>query len=164
MTALKWPRPGRFHIRDAILARRHSRFSHVFGQISDGKPSILLFFAKKCDGAKLAPSRGWRFRDVILTRRREQQIPPCARSFSIFDKKKTLLLEPPKVNPIHRVPHTGWQQGGIPEEGENRRTCTIRNFLHAFEVPSMTDYPLDAVSAAGPLCTHGKDKPGLGGP
>ena len=90
MTALKWPRPVRFHIRNAILARRHSRFSHVFGQISDGKPSILLFFAKKCDGAKLAPSRGWRFRDVILTRRREQQIPPCARSFSIFDKKNVV--------------------------------------------------------------------------
>ena len=28
----------------------------------------------------------------------------------------------------------------------------------------MSAYPLDAVSAAGPLCTHGKDKPGLGAP
>ena len=28
----------------------------------------------------------------------------------------------------------------------------------------MTAYPLDAVSAAEPLCTHGKDKPGLGAP
>ena len=27
----------------------------------------------------------------------------------------------------------------------------------------MTAYPLDAVSAAGPLCTHGKDKPGCRG-
>ena len=88
MTALKWPRPGGFHIRDAILARRHLRFSHFFGKISDGKPSILRFFAKKCDGAELAPSRGWRFRDAILTRRREQQIPPCLRSFLIFDEKK----------------------------------------------------------------------------
>ena len=26
------------------------------------------------------------------------------------------------------------------------------------------DFPLDAVLAAGPLCTHGKDKPGLGAP
>ena len=69
MTALKWPRPGGFHIRDAILARRHSRFSHVFDEISDGKLSILRFFAKKCDGAKLASSRGWRFRDAILARR-----------------------------------------------------------------------------------------------
>ena len=28
----------------------------------------------------------------------------------------------------------------------------------------MTASPRDAVSAAGPLCTHGKDKPGLGAP
>ena len=90
MTALKWPRPGGFHIRDAILARRHSRFSHLFDEISDGKLSILRFFAKKCDGAKLAPSRGWRFRDVICTRRREQQIPPCLRSFLIFNKKNVV--------------------------------------------------------------------------
>ena len=113
MTALKWPRPGGFHIRDAILARRHSRFSHVFGKISDGKLSILRFFAKKCDGAKLAPSRGWRFRDAILTRRREQQIPPCARSFVIFDEKM-LLLEPAKMLFVYNTPHTGTQQGGNP--------------------------------------------------
>ena len=87
MTALKWPRPGRFHICDAILARRHSRLSHFSDEISDGRPWILRFFAKKCDGVKLAPSRGWRFRDVFLTRRREQQIPPCARSFLFFDEK-----------------------------------------------------------------------------
>ena len=55
MTALKWPRPGGFHIRDAILARRHSRFSHFFGEISDGKLSILRFFAKKN-----ATARNWR--------------------------------------------------------------------------------------------------------
>ena len=47
MTALKWPRPGGFHIRDAILARRHSRFSHFFGKISDGKLLILRFFCKQ---------------------------------------------------------------------------------------------------------------------
>ena len=90
MTALKWPRPVRFHIRNAILARRHSRFSHFFGNISDGKLSILRFFAKKCDGAKLAPSRGWRFRDAILTRRREQQIQPCTRAFLSFDEKNVV--------------------------------------------------------------------------
>ena len=65
-------------------------FSHFFDEISDGKLSILRFFAKKCDGAKLAPSRGWRFRDAILTRRREQQIPPCLRSFLIFDEKNVI--------------------------------------------------------------------------
>ena len=40
----------------------------------------------------------------------------------------------------------------------------IFDFLHAFHAPSMTDYPLDAVSAAGLVCTHGKDNPGLGAP
>ena len=38
------------------------------------------------------------------------------------------------------------------------------HFLHALQAFSMTASPLDAVSAAGPLCTHGKDKPGLGAP
>ena len=163
MTALKWPRPGGFHIRDAILARRHSRFSHFFGEISDGKVSILRFFAKKCDGAKLAPSRGWRFRDAILTRRREQQIPPCLGSFLILTKK-VLLLEPPKMLLVHSTAHTGTQQGGVPEHGENRRTSRRFYFSHAFQAPSMTVSLRHAVSATGPLCTHGKDKPGLVGP
>ena len=78
--------------------------------------------------------------------------------------KKMLLLEFPKVNPVHRVSHTGWQQGGVPEEGENRRTLSRFDFSHAFQAPSMTAYLRYAVSATGPLCTHGKDKPGLGGP
>ena len=55
MTALKWPRPGGFHIHDAILARRHSHFSHFFGKISDGKPSILRFFLQKT-----VTARNWR--------------------------------------------------------------------------------------------------------
>ena len=54
MTALKWPRPGGFHIRDAILARRHSHFSHFFDEISDGKLSILHFLQKN------ATARNWR--------------------------------------------------------------------------------------------------------
>ena len=37
-------------------------------------------------------------------------------------------------------------------------------FLHALQAFSLTVYPRNAVSAAGPLCTHGKDKPGLGAP
>ena len=41
---------------------------------------------------------------------------------------------------------------------------TIFHFLHAFQAFSMTASPLDAVSTAEPLCTHGKDKPGLGAP
>ena len=65
---------------------------------------------------------------------------------------------------VYRSPHTGWQQGGVPEEGKNRRTSSRFYFSHAFQAPSMTASPRDAVSATGPLCTHGKDKPGLGAP
>jgi len=74
------------------------------------------------------------------------------------------LLEPCSLLRLQDGTHTGWQQKRVPEEGEIGRTYTIRDFLHAFQAPSMTDSPRDAVSAAGPLCTHGKDKPGLGGP
>ena len=41
---------------------------------------------------------------------------------------------------------------------------SIFYFLHAFHAPCRSDNLPDAVSAAGPLCTHGKDKPGLGAP
>ena len=75
-----------------------------------------------------------------------------------------LLLEPPKMLLVYNTAHTGWQQGGVPEEGENRRTSSRFYFSHAFQAPSMTEALRHAVSAAGPLCTHGKDKPGLGGP
>ena len=130
-------------------------FFTFFGKISDGKLSILRFFAKKCDGAKLAPSRGWRFRDVILTRRREQQIPPCLRSFLIFDEKN-VFLGTTKIRNSDNNSHTGWQQAGVPEEGENRRTSSRFYFSHAFQAPSMTASPLDAVSATGPL-SHSRE-------
>ena len=124
---------------------------------------FCVFLQKKCDGAKLAPSRGWRFRDAILTRRREQQIPPCLRSFLIFDEKN-VVAGTTKIRNSDNNSHTGTRQGGVPEEGENRRTSSRFYFSHAFQAPSMSASPRDAVSAAGPLCTHGKDKPGLGGP
>ena len=60
--------------------------------------------------------------------------------------------------------HAGCQKERVPEEGEVCRTYTICYFLHALQAFSMTAYPRDAVSAAEPLCTHGKDKPGLGAP
>ena len=75
-----------------------------------------------------------------------------------------LLLEPPKMLLVYNRTHTGWQQGGIPEEGENRRTSSRVYLSHAFQAPSMSAYPPDAVSAAEPLCTQGKDHPGLGPP
>ena len=69
-----------------------------------------------------------------------------------------------KKKEIHKVAHAGWQKGGVPEEAEIGRTSTIRDFLHALQAPSMTAYPRNAVSAAEPLCTHGKDHAGLGAP
>ena len=138
-----------FHIFLAILVMENYRF--------------YVFFAKKYDGAKLAPSRGWRFRDAILTRRREQQIPPCLGSFLIFDEKN-VFLGTTKIRNSDNNSHTRCQKGGVPEESENRRTSSRFYFLHAFQAPSMSDSLRHAVSAAGPLCTHGKDKPGLGGP
>ena len=53
-------------------------------------------------------------------------------------------------------PHAGTQQKRVPEEGKISRAYTIFHFLHALQAFSMTTSPLDAVSAAGPLCTHGK--------
>ena len=60
--------------------------------------------------------------------------------------------------------HAGCQKERVPEEGEIGVFPMICNFLHALQAFSMSAYPRDAVSAAGPLCTHGKDKPGLGAP
>ena len=75
-----------------------------------------------------------------------------------------LLLEPSQLLRLREAAHTGWQQKGVPEEGEIGRTYTIRDFLHAFQAFSRSASPRDAVSAAGPLSAHGKDKPGLGAP
>ena len=127
--------------------------------IYDVNYPTICFFAKKCDGAKLAPSRGWRFRDAILTRRREQQIPPCARSFLNFHEK-ICFLEPQKSEIVITARIRAGNK--VLEEGENRRTSSRFYFSHAFQAPSMSDSPPDRISAAGPLCTHGKDKPGLG--
>ena len=60
--------------------------------------------------------------------------------------------------------HAGCQKERVPEEGKIGVFLMTLHFLHALQAFSMTDSPLDAVSAAGPLCTHGKDKPGLGAP
>ena len=83
---------------------------------------------------------------------------------SQIESKKKFLLEPSIFQAIHNIAHAGPQKGGVPEEAEIGRTSTIRDFLHALQAPSMTAYPRDAVSAAEPLCTHGKDHAGLGAP
>ena len=65
--------------------------------------------------------------------------------------------------PIYN-PHARRQKERVPEEAESRVFLMTFPFLYALQAFPMTAYPLDAVSAAGPLCTHGKDKPGLGAP
>ena len=74
------------------------------------------------------------------------------------------LLEPSIFEAIGNSAHARNQKGGFPEEAEIGRTSTIHDFLHALQAPSMSDSLRHAVSAAEPLCTHGKDKPGLGAP
>ena len=65
---------------------------------------------------------------------------------------------------IQRKAHARCQKRGVPEEAKIGRTITrIELFTYALGAP-MSDSLLDAVSAAEPLCTHGKDHPGLGGP
>ena len=69
-----------------------------------------------------------------------------------------------KIRNFDKDPHAGTRKRGVPEEAKIGRTITrIEFFTCALGAP-MTDYPRDAVSAAEPLCTHGKDHPGLGGP
>ena len=69
-----------------------------------------------------------------------------------------------KIQNFDTVPHARTQKGGVPEEAKIGRTITrIEFFTCALGAPK-SDYPRDAVSAAEPLCTHGKDHPGLGGP
>ena len=60
--------------------------------------------------------------------------------------------------------HARTQKGGVPEEAKIGRTITrIEFFTCALGAPR-SDNIRHAVSAAEPLCTHGKDHPGLGGP
>ena len=69
-----------------------------------------------------------------------------------------------KIQNFDTVPHARPQKRGVPEEAKIGRTITrIEFFTCALGAP-MTASPRDAVSAAEPLCTHGKDHPGLGPP
>ena len=47
--------------------------------------------------------------------------------------QKHVLFGNAKIQIGDNTTHTGTQKEGVPEEGENRRTSTIRNFLHAFQ-------------------------------
>ena len=65
---------------------------------------------------------------------------------------------------IQRNPHARCQKRAVPEEAKIGRTITIFVFFTCALGAPMSAYPRDAVSAAEPLCTHGKDHPGLGPP
>ena len=77
-----------------------------------------------------------------------------------FQSKKTFLGDHQKRKYARNLAYAVAKR----REGGIGRTSTIRNFLHAFQAPSMTDSLPDAVSATGPLSAHGKDKPGIGAP
>ena len=69
-----------------------------------------------------------------------------------------------KIQNFDTVPHAGTQKRGVPEEANIGRTITTFEFFTCALVAPRSAYPLDAVSAAEPLRTHGKDHPGLWGP
>ena len=60
--------------------------------------------------------------------------------------------------------HARTQKRGVPEEAKIGRTITTFAFFACALGAPKSDYLAYAVSAAEPLCTHGKDHPGLGGP
>ena len=111
MTALKWPRPGGFHIRDAILARRHSWFSHFFGKICDGKPSILRFFARNATALNWrrpgAGAFGTSFWRVVASSKSHRAL-----SHFWFLTKKMCFLEPQKSEIVITVRIPGPKKEG----------------------------------------------------
>ena len=64
--------------------------------------------------------------------------------------------------PIGNSANDGTQKGGVPEEAKIFCTSTIFVFFTCALGAPMSDSLPYAVSAAEPLCTHGKDHPGLG--
>ena len=69
-----------------------------------------------------------------------------------------------KIQNFDTDSHAGPQKRGVSEEAKIGRTITrIEFFTCALGAPR-SDYPLDAVSAAEPLCTHVKDHKWLGPP
>ena len=91
------------------------------------------------------------------------RVRPVSSFFANWIKKK-FLLEPSIFQAIHNISHAGCQKGGVPEEANNQlyheNPCACMNPPGA----PMTAYLRHAVSAAEPLCTHGKDHAGLGAP
>ena len=72
-----------------------------------------------------------------------------------------LLLKPSKNLIPYIDPHAGCQQGRVVEEGKIGHSSDIFALFTCVVAAANTAYPRDAVPAAGPLCTHGKDMTGL---
>ena len=68
-----------------------------------------------------------------------------------------------KRNPIF-ISQPRCQKEGVVEEGKIGHSSGIFALFTCVVADANTASPPDAVPAAGPLCTHGKDKPGLGAP
>ena len=69
-----------------------------------------------------------------------------------------------KIQNFDRVSHAGRQKRGVPEGAKIGRTSTRIDFFTCALGAQMTDSLRYAVSAAEPLCTHGKDYLELGDP
>ena len=81
-----------------------------------------------------------------------------------FSRARVLFKNNLKIKQIYNRMHAWTQKRGVPEEAKIGRTITrIEFFACALGAPRSA-YIRHAVSAAEPLCTHGKDHPGLGGP
>ena len=72
-----------------------------------------------------------------------------------------LLLKPSKNLIPYIVSHPGCQKERVVEEGKIGHSSGIFALFTCVVAAANTAYPPDAVPAAGPLCTHGKDTTGL---
>ena len=80
---------------------------------------VMLLAASCCNWRRPGlPLFGTSFLRVLPSTKSERAL--CL--FFQFLMKKMLLPQPPIMLPLHKGLHTWWQQGGLPEEGENRRT------------------------------------------
>ena len=76
--------------------------------------------------------------------------------------RKTLLLLKPSKNLIPYISsHPRCQKEGVVEEGKIGHPSGIFALFTCVVAAANPDWRRDAVPAAGPLCTHGKDTTGL---
>ena len=81
----------------------------------------MLLAANRCNWRRPGlPLFGTSFLRVLPSTKSERAL--CL--FFQFLMKKMLLPQPPIMLPLHKGLHTWWQQGGLPEEGDDRRTSS----------------------------------------